>query len=75
MARPLLLVALALCAAPALGGCIVGTAVDAAGTVVGTGVKAGAKVAGATVGVAADGVGAAGRAITGSGRRKADDAR
>ena len=54
MTRPLLLSAALLCAAPALSGCLVLTAADAATSVaVGT-VKTGAKVTGAVVGGAAD---------------------
>ena len=64
MRRPMIAALLA----PVLGGCVVASAADAVGTVAVTGVKAGAKVTGAVVGVAADGVGAAGRAVTGGGR-------
>ena len=54
MIRPLLVSAALLCAAPALSGCLVLTAADAATSVaVGT-VKTGAKVTGAVVGGAAD---------------------
>lgn len=54
MTRPSLLTAALLCAAPALSGCLVLTAADAAGSAaVGT-VKAGAAVTGAVVGGAAD---------------------
>lgn len=56
MTRPLLLSAALLCAAPALSGCLVLTAADAAtSAAVGT-VKTGAKVTGAVVGGAADAV-------------------
>ena len=63
------LLALALGAlASSLGGCVAVAAVDAVGSVAATTVKTTAKVAGAGVGLAADGVGAVGRTVTG-GRR------
>ena len=68
MTRPIILLGALLCAAPALGGCVVAAVAGAATSVAATGVKTGAKVVGAGVGLAADGVGAAGRAVTGSGR-------
>ncbi len=61
----LILVLLAL-AAPALGGCIVGTAVGVAGAAVGTA----AKVTTTAVGAAADVTGAVVRTATGSGAKK-----
>lgn len=61
---PVALTLAALAATPLLSGCVVASAAGAAAV---TGVKVGAKATGAVVGVAADGVGAAGRAVTGSG--------
>ncbi len=68
MFRALLGLALAALVAP-LGGCVAVAAVDAVGTVAAVTVKTGAKVAGAGVGLAADGVGAVGHAVTGGGAR------
>ncbi len=68
MFRALLALAFVALAAP-LGGCVAVAAVDAVGTVAATTVKTGAKVAGAGVGLAVDGVGAVGHAVTGGGKR------
>lgn len=65
MTRALLALALA---AP-LGGCAVVAVADAGVTAVAVTAKTGVKVAGAGVGLAADGVGAVGRTVTG-GRRE-----
>ena len=64
------LIALALGAvASSLGGCAIVAVADAGVGLAATTVKTTAKVAGAGVGLAVDGVGAAGRAVTGGGRR------
>ena len=68
MFRALLVLALVALAAP-LGGCVAVAAVDAVGTVAAVTVKTGVKVAGAGVGLAADGVGAVGRTVTGGDKR------
>ena len=69
MLRALIALALVALAAP-LDGCVAVAAVDAVGTVAAVTVKTTVKVAGAGVGLAADGVGAVGHAVTGGGGSK-----
>ena len=68
--RRLSLVLVLLTAVPALQGCLIVTAADAVGTVAVVGVKTGVKATGAVVGLAADGVSAAGHAVTGTGKKR-----